>query len=102
MPEPQAEDVAALEAHIDAFESELEPLKRFILPGGSPGSAAFHVARTVCRRAERRCVALARDADLDPNAVGYLNRLSDLLFTVARVENRRAGVADVQWEGRHT
>ena len=102
VPEIEAADVERLEEELDRFDEELEPLKRFILPGGGPGSAAFHVARTVCRRAERRCVALARDAELDESALGYLNRLSDLLFTIARLENRRAGVADVEWEGRGT
>ena len=85
---------------IDSVEEQLEPLTSFVLPGGTKAAAAFHVARTVCRRAERGCVALGRDCDLDPGVVGYLNRLSDLLFTLARVENHRAGVRDVEWEGR--
>ncbi len=93
-------DVEALEKRIDALESELLPLRRFILPGGTPAAAAFHVARTVCRRAERRAVALHRAETLSPVALRYLNRLSDLLFVLARVENRRAGVPDVEWEGR--
>jgi len=93
-------DVEALEKRIDALESELLPLRRFILPGGSPAAAAFHVARTVCRRAERRAVALHRAEPLSPVALRYLNRLSDLLFVLARVENRRAGIPDVEWEGR--
>jgi len=93
-------DVEALEKQIDAFESELLPLRRFILPGGSPAAAAFHVARTVCRRAERRAVGLDRSQPLSPVALRYLNRLSDLLFVLARVENRRAGLPDVEWEGR--
>ena len=93
-------DVEALEKRIDAFESELEPLRRFILPGGTPAAAAFHVARAVCRRAERRAVALHRAEALPPLALRYLNRLSDLLFVLARVENRRAGIPDVEWEGR--
>lgn len=100
VPQPDEPDVTALEAHIDALESELEPLQRFILPGGSPGSAAFHVARTVCRRAERRAVELHRAETLSAPALRYLNRLSDLLFVMARVENRRASVADVEWLGR--
>jgi cob(I)alamin adenosyltransferase len=100
VPELGADHVQALERHVDALEEELEPLRRFILPGGSPAAAAFHVARTVCRRAERRCVALAREADVGGAPVGYLNRLSDLLFVMARVENRRAGIADVEWIGR--
>lgn len=100
LPTPEAEDVADLEAHIDAFEEELEPLRSFVLPGGTAAAAAFHVARTVCRRAERRVVGLAREETLDPLAVGYLNRLSDLLFVIARLENHRAGVPDVPWVGR--
>jgi cob(I)alamin adenosyltransferase len=98
--DPRAEDVAALEAHIDAFEAELAPLDRFILPGGTRAAASFHLARTVCRRAERSCVALDRREPLHPDLLRYLNRLSDLLFVLARVENRRAGVDDVAWERR--
>jgi len=97
---PRKEDIAWLEARIDALEAELSPLRRFILPGGTPAAAAFHTARTVCRRAERRAVALDREKRLDPACLRYLNRLSDLLFVLARVENRRAGVADVKWAGR--
>ena len=100
IPEPRAEDVEALETAIDAFETELEPLRRFILPGGTVAAAAFHLARTVCRRAERRCVSLHREQALDPLALRYVNRLSDLLFVLARLENRRAGEADVEWVGR--
>jgi cob(I)alamin adenosyltransferase len=91
--------VAHLEQRIDAFEGEIEPLRRFVLPGGSPAAAAFHVARTVCRRAERRVVALDRLDALDAVALRYLNRLSDLLFVLARLENARAGCGDVEWEG---
>jgi cob(I)alamin adenosyltransferase len=99
---PEEAEVAALEARIDAFEAELAPLKRFVLPGGTPAAAAFHVARTVCRRAERCAVSLDRDEPLAPTAIRYLNRLSDLLFVLGRLENRRAGVPDVEWEGRQT
>ena len=98
--EPGDAAVAALEARIDGFEAELPPLERFVLPGGAPSAAAFHLARTVCRRAERRTVALDRVESLAPSAVRYLNRLSDLLFVLARVANQRAGVPDVAWEGR--
>jgi len=100
VPEPQAADVAELERHIDALETELPPLKSFILPGGTPAAAAFHAARTACRRAERRCVALHRQDPLSDASLGYVNRLSDLLFVMARVENRRAAVTDVEWQGR--
>jgi cob(I)alamin adenosyltransferase len=99
MPEPAAADVDELERQIDAFEGELAPLRRFVLPGGTACAAALHVARTTCRRAERRCVELARGEDVAPSAIAVLNRLSDLLFVMARVANRRAGVADVEWEG---
>ena len=102
MHEPSDVAIAALEAKIDAFESELPPLERFVLPGGTAAAAAFHVARTVCRRAERVAVALDHHEPLAPDAIGYLNRLSDLLFVMARVANRRAGVSDVEWEGRET
>jgi cob(I)alamin adenosyltransferase len=95
-----ASDVEALELRIDALETELEPLQRFVLPGGSAAASAFHVARTVCRRAERRCIALHRREPLDAVSLSWLNRLSDLLFVMARVENRRAGVGDVPWRGR--
>jgi len=94
------EEVAELEQAIDRFEAELAPLKNFVLPGGTAAAAAFHVARTVCRRAERRCVALAREEDVDEGNLSYLNRLSDLLFVAARLENARAGVPDVEWTGR--
>jgi cob(I)alamin adenosyltransferase len=97
---PRSEHVVDLENHIDAFERELEPLKRFILPGGTRAAAALHVARTVCRRAERRLVELHRDAPVGAVALRYVNRLSDLLFVMARVENRRAGQPDIEWQAR--
>jgi cob(I)alamin adenosyltransferase len=100
IPEVGSEDVDALEAEIDRLESELEPLKTFILPGGSAAAAAFHVARTVCRRVERSAVRLDAEEPLLGLGLRYLNRLSDLLFVMARVENRRAGVADVPWTPR--
>ncbi len=89
--------IAQLERAIDAGEAELEPLKAFILPGGTPKAAALHVARTVCRRAERRVVALSHGVELPGLVVIYLNRLSDLLFVLARVANRRAGAGEVTW-----
>ncbi len=91
-----ADDVTRLENWIDELESELTPLRRFILPAGAPAAAAFHVARTVCRRAERKIVALGADA-VPALLVMYVNRLSDLLFVLARTANQRAGVADVEW-----
>jgi cob(I)alamin adenosyltransferase len=88
--------IQQLEHAIDAGDDELEPLKSFIVPGGAPKAAALHVARTVCRRAERRVIALDSD-EIPPIVVVYLNRLSDLLFTLARVANRRAGAGEVTW-----
>lgn len=88
--------VTDLEHAIDDGDRELEPLKSFIIPGGTPKAAALHVARTVCRRAERRVVALA-DEEIPPVVVVYLNRLSDLLFTLARVASTRAGAGEVTW-----
>jgi cob(I)alamin adenosyltransferase len=91
--------VAQLARALDNGEEELEPLRAFIIPGGTPKAAALHVARTVCRRAERRVVHLRRDADseIPQLVVIYLNRLSDLLFVLARVANRRAGAGEVTW-----
>ena len=89
--------VAQLERAIDQGEEELEPLRAFIVPGGTPKSAALHVARTVCRRAERRVISLAQTTELPSLVVIYLNRLSDLLFVLARVANRRAGAGEVSW-----
>jgi cob(I)alamin adenosyltransferase len=89
--------IAELERAIDDGEAELEPLRAFILPGGTPKAAALHVARTVCRRAERHVVRLQHEAELPALAVIYLNRLSDLLFTLARVANRLAGAGEVTW-----
>jgi cob(I)alamin adenosyltransferase len=89
--------IEQLERAIDGAERELEPLTTFILPGGTPKAAALHVARTVCRRAERRVVALQAEAELPPLVVIYLNRLSDLLFVLARLANRRAGAGEVTW-----
>jgi len=93
------ERVAALEREIDRMEAELEPLKTFILPAGTPAASALHLARAICRRAERRAVTLSHaDADtVRPEALRYLNRLSDLLFVMARYANHRAGLPDVPW-----
>jgi cob(I)alamin adenosyltransferase len=89
--------LSELEQAIDACDAELEPLRAFILPGGTPKSAALHVARTVCRRAERRVIHLRREVELPATVIVYLNRLSDLLFVLARVANRRAGAGEVTW-----
>ena len=91
-----AADVTWLEDWIDRLETELEPLRRFILPGGSSGAAATHLARAVCRRAERRMAALGTDA-VGAVEFAYVNRLSDLLFTLARALNVRAGVREQEW-----
>jgi cob(I)alamin adenosyltransferase len=88
-------EVEALERFMDACQSELAPLNKFILPGGCTTGAALHLARTVCRRAERRLVALRPEADA--SMLRYLNRLSDLLFVLARVVNRRASVPETKW-----
>ncbi|MGA7613647.1 MAG: cob(I)yrinic acid a,c-diamide adenosyltransferase [Thermoanaerobaculia bacterium] len=96
-PGPDEERIAALEESIDRMEAELEPLKNFILPGGSLTAAYLHLARTVCRRAERLVVALGEEAAVSPSTLVYLNRLSDLLFVAARYANRLAGVRDVLW-----
>jgi cob(I)alamin adenosyltransferase len=89
-------DIARLEAWIDEGQASLPPLTRFILPGGSPGGAALHHARTICRRAERRINGLG-DAESLAVHVKYINRLSDLLFVIARVTNRRANAAEAEW-----
>lgn len=92
-----AERIAEMESWIDAAEEELEPLQSFILPGGSQAAALLHLARTVCRRAERRVVTLAHQAQVEEEVIVYLNRLSDLLFTLARLANRRGGRQDIPW-----
>lgn len=97
IPRVGADEVATLETAIDALEHELEPLRQFILPGGSLSAAHLHHARTVCRRAERWCVALVREETVNSQVLVYLNRLSDLCFVLARVANARAGLPDVPW-----
>ena len=91
-----ADQIELLEKTMDRLETELAPLRRFILPGGSPAGALLHLARTVCRRAERRVVALGADA-VEPGVIIYLNRLSDLLFVMARAVNHRAGIPETEW-----
>jgi cob(I)alamin adenosyltransferase len=89
--------VAEFERVMDEAEAELPPLRAFVLPAGTAKAAALHQARTVCRRAERSVVHLAHEAEVPSSFVVYLNRLSDLLFTLARLANHRNGVADVTW-----
>ncbi len=102
MPVPRIEQrhVDALEATLDRLTAEVGPLQNFILPGGSIGAARLHVARTVCRRAERLLVALAEREPVGAHTVKYLNRLSDALFVMARYENKRRDVEDVYWDSR--
>jgi cob(I)alamin adenosyltransferase len=93
-----AEMVDNLEALIDRYDAETKDLQRFILPGGSMISSTLHVCRTVCRRAERIVVTLARTQEINPEVRRYLNRLSDLFFTIARIGNFREGITDVEYE----
>lgn len=93
----QESHVIALEQALDTYNAQLPPLKEFILPGGSRAAAFCHVSRTVCRRAERRIVSLADAESISPLCQQYLNRLSDLMFVLARVANRAAGSGDVLW-----
>jgi cob(I)alamin adenosyltransferase len=92
-----AHQVEGLEALVESWNAELPPLREFVLPGGGPGAASCHLARSICRRAERRCWALSRSEPLGPQALRYLNRLSDLLFVLARVLARRAKGSEVMW-----
>lgn len=92
------EHILELEGWIDRHYAVLEPLKAFILPGGVPAAAQLHVARTVCRRAERECVTLARSEDIGIHICTYVNRLSDYLFTAARAVNNAAGMLDIPWK----
>jgi cob(I)alamin adenosyltransferase len=101
-PVPRIEErhVLALETLMDRLSKELSPLENFILPGGSPAPAALHVARTVCRRAERRVLSLSRRESIGAQVIPYLNRLSDALFVMARYENKQSGSADTLWDSR--
>jgi cob(I)alamin adenosyltransferase len=92
------EEAAALEPHIDRLEGEVPPLSEFILPGGARPAAHLHLARAICRRAERRVVTLSHHEEVNPAIIAYLNRLSDLLFAVARAANMRSHVLDTFWE----
>lgn len=100
LPQIELEHVTRLEVLIDEMTATLEPLKNFILPGGSLGAAQLHVARTVCRRAEREATTLASQEAIGEYVLVYLNRLSDTLFTMARYENAQQGVAEPQWRPR--
>ena len=101
-PVPRIEErhVRGLEKTIDALQEDLEPLENFVLPGGCPAAASLHLARTICRRAERRLVTLAATEMVGAPALTYVNRLSDALFVMARYENRMRGEADVLWDSR--
>lgn len=98
MPVIEASHIEALEKLIDRLNQELHPLEDFILPGGVQTAALLHQARTVCRRAERHVVTLARQEKIGQNVLKYLNRLSDALFVLARHENHKAGLEDVYWQ----
>ncbi len=102
LPVPRIEEhhVLAMEETLDALTGQLAPLENFLLPGGSAGAAHLHLARTICRRAERRLVSLAADAEVSPAAQRYLNRLSDALFVMARFENQAKDVAEPLWDSR--
>jgi cob(I)alamin adenosyltransferase len=101
-PKIKTSQIERLEKLIDAHNEPLPPLKSFILPGGARTASLFHLARTVCRRAERRVVSLSRQETLDANVVIYLNRLSDALFVLARSENTRTGHGDILWDPRRS
>jgi cob(I)alamin adenosyltransferase len=96
-PDIEENDVQALELAIDSMNEELPTLKYFILPGGSKAVASAHLARTVCRRAERLCVALARETNVEPIIIRYLNRMSDYFFVLARWIGKQEGVEEIKW-----
>jgi cob(I)alamin adenosyltransferase len=97
LPQMEPRHVARLEALIDEMMAVVGPLENFILPGGAPGASQLHVARTVCRRAEREAATLAREEGVGPHVLAYLNRLSDALFVMARYENHAQGVPEPLW-----
>jgi cob(I)alamin adenosyltransferase len=95
----QEDHVRGIEEIIDRIQAKLPPLRRFVLPGGSPVASQLHLARAVCRRAERRIVKSSQSEAVNPSVIGYLNRLSDLLFVLARLVNRKAKAAEIHWQG---
>lgn len=97
IPRIDEKDIEFVEKNIDYFESKLEPLKNFILPGGSKGAALLHLCRTVCRRAEREIVALEECEVINHKIVIFANRISDLLFVLSRIENKTVGIPDLKW-----
>jgi cob(I)alamin adenosyltransferase len=100
IPRVEAAWAGRLEGAMDAWDQELAPLRQFVLPGGTRTAAALHLARCVCRRAERRVVALAAEVEVAPEALAYLNRLSDFLFVAARLANHRARRGEITWDPR--
>jgi cob(I)alamin adenosyltransferase len=96
----EAAKIARLEGWIDEYDSKVEPLRTFILPGGSSGGAVLHFCRTICRRAERAVVRLSREEPVNPSVLTYLNRLSDLLFVLARYANKADGAEETAWRKR--
>lgn len=98
VPRIEQRHVDQLEQWIDRWNEELEPLRSFVLPGGDPAAAQLHVARTVCRRAERIAIALAREEEVGEHVIPYLNRLSDLLFVAAREQSKLTGRGDILWD----
>ncbi len=97
VPRIEPQHVARLEEELDKMDTDLPPLKHFILPGGHRTAAALHIARTVCRRAERETIRAAKTEDISDNAIHYLNRLSDFFFVLARWVNQKSGVSDTEW-----
>lgn len=100
VPKIEARHIEYLEALIDELNAELEPLENFVLPGGAEAAAVLHVARTVCRRAERILVTLSKQETVSPDSLKYLNRLSDALFVMARYENKQKGTEETVWDTR--
>ncbi len=99
-PDLEDEDIALLESSIDKMQESLPPLTHFIMPGGSQSVSAAHLARTVCRRAERRCVTLSNESSVEPKIILYLNRLSDFFFVLARWLADREGITEIKWQPR--